>query len=94
MARSPIGYVRDAKLYGTLFSDSATDTNGLVSGVNTEFFVNHGEPLGALAWLQAQDTWPLGHLPDGHEFLLMFESMRRRRSRSLSRRRAETGAAL
>jgi hypothetical protein len=93
MASSPIAYVRDAKLHGTLFGDSATDTNGLVCGVNTEFFVDHGEPLSALAWLQEQDIWPLGSLPDGHEFLLMFESTRRRRSRSLSRRREETGEA-
>ncbi|KAK3373666.1 hypothetical protein B0T24DRAFT_624167 [Lasiosphaeria ovina] len=89
MASSPITYVRDAQLRGSLFQPDST-VSGLVSGVDTNFFVNHEDPLRALTWLQGQDLWPLGNLPDGLEFLLVFEAPRRR-SRSLSRRRAQVG---
>ncbi|KAI1495772.1 hypothetical protein F5X99DRAFT_422653 [Biscogniauxia marginata] len=44
---SPIKYIRDAKLCGSLFDN--TDSTGLVSGVNTNFFVDHQEPLEALS---------------------------------------------
>lgn len=91
MASSPIAYVRDAKIRGTLFGDSATDTEELVSSVDTEFYIDHEEPLSALAWICAHGGWPLGDLPDGHEFLLMFESTRRHRPRSLPGHRAEMG---
>lgn len=76
---------------GSLFQpdDPVTDDGSrLVSGVDTNFFVNHEEPLDALAWLQDQGLWQLGRLPDGVEFLLIFETPRRR-SRSLSGYRAE-----
>ncbi|KFY03123.1 hypothetical protein V490_00270, partial [Pseudogymnoascus sp. VKM F-3557] len=46
MKSSPIVYVRDAKLCGTIFDPN--DSTGLVSGVNTSFFVSHDEPLEAL----------------------------------------------
>lgn len=91
MAGSPIAYVQTAKLCGSLFQpdDTVTDDgSSLVSGVDTNFFVNHEEPLDALAWLQDQGLWQLGRLPDGVEFLLIFETPRRR-SRSLSGHRAE-----
>lgn len=86
MAGSQIAYVQTAKLCGSLFQpdDTVTDDgSSLVSGVDTDFFVNHEEPLDALAWLQDQGLWQLGRLPDGVEFLLIFETPRRR-SRSLS----------
>ena len=85
MAISPIAYVKAAKLCGSLFQPDGTS---LVSGVNTNFFVNHEEPLNALQWLQGDGKWPLGELPDGIEFLLVFEAPRRR-SRCLSRDRAQ-----
>jgi hypothetical protein len=89
MADSPIAYVKTAKLCGSLFQTGDTGTgSSLVSGVDTNFYVNHEEPLDALAWLQDQGLWQLGHLPDGVEFLLIFETPRRR-SRSLSGNRAE-----
>ena len=87
MAGSPITYVKDAELRGSLFSMPSDEAGDLVSGVDSNFFVDHEEPLVALAWLQEENFWPLGNLPDGHEFLLVFESSRRRRSRSLSRGR-------
>jgi len=82
MAASPIAYVKNAKLRGSLFSSDEPDS--LISGVDSGFFVDHEEPLEALAWLQERGVWPLGDLPDGHEFLLIFESSRRRRPRSRS----------
>jgi hypothetical protein len=93
MADSPIAYVKQAKLCGSLFQPdgTASDTT-LVSGVETNFFVDHEEPLSALKWLQGEDLWPLGDLPDGIEFLLVFEASRRR-SRSLSGHRAQAGEA-
>ncbi|CZR67903.1 uncharacterized protein PAC_17802 [Phialocephala subalpina] len=80
---SPINYVKDAKLCGNVFATS--DISGLVSSVNSEFFVDHTEPLEAFAWAQEEMEWPLGDLLDGHEFLLILEARRRSRSRSTSR---------
>ena len=80
MRASPISYVRDAKVSGSLFDPE--DTSGMVSGVNTNFFVDHTEPLEALAWVRDHVDWPLGELIDGHEFLLILEVRRRARSTS------------
>ena len=77
---SPISYVRDAELRGSLFDPE--DTSGVISSVYTNFFVDHTEPLEALAWVKEGLDWPLGELLDGHEFLLMTEVRRRDRSRS------------
>jgi len=83
MRASPIPYVKEAKLCGTLFDSN--DSPGLVSGVNTGFFVDHDEPLEALGLVRQEWAWPLGDLPDGHEFLLILTAKHRRsRSRSLS----------
>ncbi|OIW24954.1 hypothetical protein CONLIGDRAFT_622386 [Coniochaeta ligniaria NRRL 30616] len=43
MRSSPIPYVRDAELSGVLFDPGALE--GIVSGVNTHFLVDHQEPL-------------------------------------------------
>ncbi len=83
MAASPVTYVKNAKLRGTVFDPG--DTSGLVSSVDSGFFVDHNEPLEALAWLREDMEWPLGELFDGHEFLLVLEARRRSRSRSTSR---------
>ena len=83
MERSPISYVKDAELRGSLFSPE--DTTGLVSSVDTKFFVDHTEPLEALAWVRERLDWPLGELFDGYEFLFMVEVKRRDRSGSRSR---------
>lgn len=82
MSASPIPYIRDAKLRGTLF-DHANGANEIVSGVDTNFFVDHTEPLQALAAVEDEWQWPLGGLPDGHEYLLILPA-RQRRSRSRS----------
>jgi hypothetical protein len=88
MKASPVGYVRDAKLRGKLFDSE--DTSGLVSSVDTGFFVDHEEPLEALAWVRESMDWPLGELFDGHEFILILQARRRCRSRSSSSRRYAT----
>lgn len=82
MKASPIRYVKDAKLSGSLFNPE--DISGLVSSVDTGFWVDHTEPLEALAWARDIGDWPLGELHDGHEFLLVLEVRRRTRSRSRS----------
>ena len=88
MKVSPVGYVRDAKLRGSLFDPE--DSSGLVSSVDTGFFVDHEEPLEALAWVRESMDWPLGELLDGHEFILILQARRRSRSRSTSSRRNVT----
>jgi hypothetical protein len=80
MEPSPIDYIKEAKLCGNLFNPEST--SGIVSGVDTGFFVDHQEPLEALQSIP-KDWWPLGDLSDGHEYLLIIEGTKRR-SRSLS----------
>ncbi|KAI8635013.1 hypothetical protein F5Y19DRAFT_470064 [Xylariaceae sp. FL1651] len=69
MKASPISYVKEAELRGSLFNPE--DTSGVVSSVYTKFFVDHAEPLEALAQVREGLEWPLGELLDGHEFLLL-----------------------
>lgn len=90
MKSSPIPYVRDAKLSrGLLNPDVPHDPHDIISGVNTQFLVDHGEPLEALDLVRESWNWPLGELPDGYEFLLIVPvKPRRPRSRSLSRTKA------
>lgn len=68
---SPINYIRNAKLCGRLFDSD--DKSGLVSSVDTNFFINHTEPLEALVRVRKRLDWPLGELFDGHEFILTIE---------------------
>ena len=88
MKASPVGYVMNAKLRGSLFD--VEDTSGLVSSVDSGFFVDHGEPLEALEWVRESMDWPLGELLDGHEFVLILQARRRSRSRSSSSRQDAT----
>lgn len=80
MESSPVSYVRDAQLHGSLFN--ARETDGSVSSVDTNYYVDHTEPLEALSLVRETFDWPLGELPDGHEFLFLLEAKRRSRSRS------------
>lgn len=86
---SPISYVKDAELRGSLFDPE--DTSGVISSVYTQFFVDHTEPLEALAWVREGLDWPLGELLDGYEFLPMIEARRRNRSRSRFSSRPQSG---
>lgn len=76
MRESPIPYIRDAQLCGTIFDDN--DSTDLVTGVNTEFFVDHEKPMQALKTIRESLQWPLGKLPDGHEYLLIVPAKSRR----------------
>ena len=80
MKASPIRYIKDAKLRGNVFDPK--DASGLVSSVDTGFWVDHTEPLEALAWTREMLNWPLGELHDGHEFLLVLEVRHRTRPKS------------
>jgi hypothetical protein len=82
MKASLIRYVKNDKLGGSLFKPE--DASRLVLIVDTDFWVDHTEPLEALAWAREILYWLLGELHDGHEFLLVVEVRRRTRSRSRS----------
>ncbi|CZT02215.1 uncharacterized protein RAG0_09474 [Rhynchosporium agropyri] len=70
LASCPVKYVREAELYGALFEDSPVD--GRVSCADTQFWVDHQEPDAALKIIERRGIlWPLGHLPEGHEYLLI-----------------------
>jgi hypothetical protein len=87
MKASPIDYVQSARLQGSLFHPA--DSSGLVSCVDTGFFVDHEEPLEALRWVKENMDWPLGELLDGHEFIMVLPTRRRPRSRSRSAGRGD-----
>jgi GNAT superfamily N-acetyltransferase len=71
MAASPVGYVREAVLKGTLFGQDEAEG---VCCADTGFWVDHGEPMAALAAVKERGVaWPFGHLPDGCEFLVLVE---------------------
>ena len=61
--RSPVTYVRTAKLHQSL------------ACAYTGFFVDHDEPEEALRQIrEARPRWSFGDLPDGHEFLAMLQT--------------------
>ena len=73
---SPIPYVREAELHGSIFEPG--DSSGLVCGVDTRFFVDHREPVETLRRARETKEWPLGVLPEGHEYLLVLPGKQRR----------------
>jgi hypothetical protein len=66
---SPVSYVRDAELRGRLFDNE--DRSGVMSSVDTGFFVDHEEPLEALDRVREEKDWRFGELLEGHEFLFV-----------------------
>ncbi|KAJ5888318.1 hypothetical protein N7495_008359 [Penicillium taxi] len=73
MASCPVSYVRTARLHGSIFDDDTRD--GTISCADTQFWVNHEEPLKTLASIRAKGiVWPFGDLPDGFEFLIMVKA--------------------
>lgn len=70
MASSPVDYVRKARLHGSLFEENNAD--GAISSADTDFWVDHQEPLAALKSVRDKGVvWPFGELPDGHEYLIL-----------------------
>ena len=61
-----MAYVKDMEFRGSLFEDGCT--TGTVSCVFTNFYVDHNEPLEALAAYKAGGRWVL---LEGHEFLII-----------------------
>ena len=80
MQTSPIPYIRNAVLRGSLFEDAVPvmvwgDIDSAACLVDTGFFVSHEEPRKALVWLRdKRGGWPLGGLLEGHEFVLVMEA--------------------
>ena len=73
MESCPVGYVREAKLRGSLFQGAVGD--GAVSCADTGFWVDHEEPLRALEIVRGKGIiWPFGELPVGHEFLVIVKA--------------------
>jgi hypothetical protein len=70
MAASPVQYVKDAKLKGSIFGLD----DGAVCCADTQFWVDHTEPLAALATVKTKVDWPFGELPEGCEFLVLVKS--------------------
>ena len=66
---SPVGYVKSMELRGSLFQDRCT--TGAVSSVFTNFYIDHDEPLEALAAYKTRGEWVLGDLLEGHEYLII-----------------------
>ncbi|THY86519.1 hypothetical protein D6C93_07861 [Aureobasidium pullulans] len=72
LASCPVDYVRTARLRGSAFESNVDD--GTISCADTKFFVDHAEPHAALDALRDKGIkWPLGRLPEGHEFLAFVE---------------------
>lgn len=76
MEASPIDYIKGAKLRGSLFEPSDNVADGTVSCIDTNFYVDHTEPLEALERVRESHDWPLGELMEGHEFLFILEAER------------------
>lgn len=74
MESSPIAYVRNAKVRGSLFQDGRRDEEGAVSCADTKFLVDHSELQDALQLIEEKGlSWPFGALPEGHEFLYLLD---------------------
>jgi len=66
---TPIQYLKESKLHGSLFSDVDDST---VSSVNSNFFTDHTKVLEYLnEYLRLGRHWPLGALLEGHEFFIV-----------------------
>ena len=73
MAASPVNYVKSAKPKGSLFEKGRED--GVVCCADTAFWVDHAEPLAALAAVKERDVqWPFGELPEGCEYLVLVKA--------------------
>lgn len=73
MRHSPVEYVQNGRLVGSLFDEATSD--GSVSSADTGFFVDHAEPLQTLNHVKSTSQWPLGELLEGHEFLMLTRVM-------------------
>ena len=67
---SPVQYVKNARMKGSLFQKGSSD--GSVCCAGTSFCVDQAEPLAALAAIKERGIeWPFGDLPEDCEFLTL-----------------------
>ncbi|KAF7887484.1 hypothetical protein EAF00_009778 [Botryotinia globosa] len=72
MEGCPLGYVREARLRGSLFGERG---GGAVACADTQFGVDYEEPLEALRRVEEKGlVWPFGELPDGCEFVALVDA--------------------
>ncbi|KAJ7678123.1 hypothetical protein DFH06DRAFT_1079398 [Mycena polygramma] len=71
ISSTEVAYLKGAQLRGSLLHEQDEAEEGAVGCVFTKFYVDHEEPLQARKiWEEKHDmAWPLGVLPEGHEFL-------------------------
>jgi hypothetical protein len=69
-----ITYLADKPLVGSMFGTIPhIDKTTPKALINSEFHIDHDEPLEALISLPLDVQWPLGPLLEGHEFIVLFE---------------------
>lgn len=66
---SPVKYVRNMELHGSLFEDKCL--SGAVSSVFTNLYFDHTNLFITFPRDQSPRPWPLGDLLEGHEFLII-----------------------
>ncbi|EMD35925.1 hypothetical protein CERSUDRAFT_156662 [Gelatoporia subvermispora B] len=71
LAASPVPYIAVSAPHGSLFDPACAD--GSVSSANTTFLIDHAGFRDALELFEARNAWPLGALPQGHEFLVIVD---------------------
>ncbi|TGO51163.1 hypothetical protein BCON_0167g00160 [Botryotinia convoluta] len=72
MEGCPVGYVKEARLRGSLFGER---DGGAVACADAQFWVDHEKPLEALRINGERGiVWPFGELPDGCEFLVLVDA--------------------
>ena len=74
MRSSVVKYVRGARLVGRLFDEEVEgeDGRGTVRLGNTQFYVDHKEPMRALERVRENGKeWEFGELREGCEFLFI-----------------------
>ncbi|KAJ7252130.1 hypothetical protein B0H12DRAFT_1234007 [Mycena haematopus] len=76
MDTTNISYLKGVQLRGSLLQEA--EAGGAMSCAFTDFYVDHEEPLRAMnRWEEKQDmAWPLGVLPEGHEFFCIAPNSR------------------
>lgn len=67
---TPVEYLKKAELRGILFEEAPKEP-GSVCCLFTSFYVDHIEPMEARSKFNG---WPLGELPEGHEFLVLVKA--------------------
>jgi hypothetical protein len=65
LSHSPVQYLHNSKPHGSLFDNNTKD--GTYCSIDTQFFVDHTEPLTILDQIP-RNNWPYGSLLEGHEF--------------------------